>query len=280
MPEQPFLRRVFVYVVILVGLTPMFYFSAVEFGIAEVSAQTDSGQAIVRGPADRYVENLAFGVGEKLTFEVNFGFINAGTATMEVADLIEFRQRPCYQIVTRANSNSFFSSIYKVEDRVESIIDAAGIFSWRFEKELHEGSYRSHRMYVFDQENHFVVYKDDTIPIEPYVHDALSPLYFLRTQPLEIGKSIMLDNFVDGQKLHLEIKVLKKERITVEAGTFDCILVEPVTADVGIFKNQGRLRVWLTDDRLRLPVLMKSKILVGSISAELIDFDLGELDEF
>ena len=280
MPEQSFIRRVLIYIVILIGLVPMFYFSALELGIAEASAQTEMSTAGAKGPIDRYVENVAFGVGEKLNFEVNFGFVNAGTASIEVADVVEFRNRPCYRIVTTASSNSFFSSFYKVEDRVESLVDASGLFSWRFEKELHEGSYRSHRIYVFDQEKHFVVYKEDTIPIEPYIHDALSPLFYVRTQPLEVGKSIFLDNFVDGKKLRLEVKVVKKEKVTVEAGTFDCILVEPITDDVGIFKHQGKLSVWLTDDRLRLPVLMKSKIMVGSISAELIDFELGELEEF
>ena len=48
----------------------------------------------------------------------------------------------------------------------------------------------------------------------------------------------------------------------------------------GVFRHEGRLKVWLTDDRLKMPVLMKSKVLVGSISAELTDYQLGEIVEF
>ena len=48
----------------------------------------------------------------------------------------------------------------------------------------------------------------------------------------------------------------------------------------GIFKHEGKLTVWLTDDRLRLPVMMKSKVVVGSITAELTDFKLGRLEDF
>ena len=55
---------------------------------------------------------------------------------MEVARLVEYADRPCYQIKTRAQSNSFFSTFFKVDDRVESIMDAIGLFSWRFEKNL------------------------------------------------------------------------------------------------------------------------------------------------
>lgn len=264
-----------------IGLVPLFYFASVEIGI--VHAATDSTKTVANAtddPIGRYVDNIAFGVGEKLSFDINYGFINAGTASMEVSRLIEYEARPCYQIVTLANSNSFFSSFYKVEDRAESIVDAIGLFSWRFEKNLREGSYRSDRQYSFDQRNHFTVYKEDTIEVAPYVQDALSILYYLRTQELKVGTSMYIDNFVDGRKFSTEVKVLEKETIEVEAGTFDCLLVEPIMQSVGVFKHEGSLKVWLTDDRLKLPVLMKSKVLVGSISAELTGYELGEIEEF
>ena len=66
----------------------------------------------------------------------------------------------------------------------------------------------------------------------------------------------------------------------MDAGTFDCLVVEPITKSVGLFKHEGRLKVWLTDDHLRMPVLMKSKVVVGSITAELINYELGEINEF
>lgn len=280
MLSNPIVKNALMLLVVFVGLFPVFYFSVVELGIAEAAAESRSDMAAPGDPIDRYLENLAFGVGEKLSFEVKYGFISAGTATMEVMRLIEYENRPCYQIVTQARSNSFFSTFYKVEDRVESIMDATGLFSWRFEKNLREGKYRSDRKYSFDQRGNSVVYKGDTIEIEPFVQDALSTLYYMRTQPLEVGKSFFLDNFIDGRKYHLEVKVLKRETITVDAGSFECFVVEPITQSVGIFKHEGRLKVWLTDDRLRLPVLMKSKVIVGSIAVELTDYELGSLDEF
>lgn len=280
MLSKPIIKNSLLLLVVFVGLFPVFYFSVVELGIAEAAAESSAYQISSNDPVDRFVENLAFGVGEKLTFEVKYGFISAGTASMEVKRLIEYENRPCYQIVTNARSNSFFSSFYTVEDRVESIMDATGMFSWRFEKNLREGGYRSDRQYSFDQRSNTVVYKGDTIDIEPFVQDALSTLYFIRTQPLEVGGSFYLDNFIDGKKYKLEVKVLKRETITVDAGTFDCLVVEPIAQSVGVFRHQGRLKVWLTDDRLRMPVLMKSKVIVGSIAVELTDYELGALDEF
>ena len=265
--------------VLFCGLVPLFYFASLQFEISQALAEEEQpgGDTL---EFDRYVENVAFGVGERFSFDINYGFINAGTASMEVARLIEYGGRPCYQIVTRANSNSFFSTFYTVDDRVESIIDAIGLFSWRFEKNLREGNYRSTRTYAFDQREHRTVYKGDTIEVAPWVQDAVSVLYFVRTQELKVGTSVYVDNFTDGENYKLEVKVLKKENVAVEAGNFDCIVVEPLTQSVGVFKHEGRLKVWLTDDRLKMPVLMKSKILVGSISAELTDFALGEIEAF
>jgi len=265
---------------IIVGLVPIFYFSMVKLGIAEAKAQSSARVTDPADPIDRYVENLAFGVGERFEFEVKYGFISAGTASMEVVRLVEYQGRPCYQLVTEARSNSFFSSFYRVEDRVESIMDATGLFAWRFQKNLREGSYRSDRQYELDQRQHLVVYKGDTIEIAPFAQDALSTLFYVRSQPLEIGRSFYVDNFIDGKKYHLEVRVLERETITVEAGTFDCFVVEPITQSVGLFKHEGQLKVWLTADRLRMPVLMKSKVVIGSIAVELTGYRLGSLDEF
>ncbi|MBD3258068.1 DUF3108 domain-containing protein [candidate division GN15 bacterium] len=275
-----FIRRMVLPVLCAAGLFPVFYFSVIEMGIAQASAQSSEYEVSEIGPLNRFVDNVAFGVGEKLTFDINYGFINAGSATMEVARLIEYEGRPAYQLVTKAWSNSFFSSFFRVEDRVESIMDATGLFSWRFEKILREGSYRSDRRYALDQRNNLVVYKGDTIDIEPFSQDALSTLFYVRTQPLQIGTSIFVDTFVDGEGYKLEVQVIGRETITVDAGTFDCLVVEPLTQSVGLFKHEGRLKVWLTDDRLRMPVLMKTKVVVGSITAELIDYELGSLEEF
>jgi hypothetical protein len=270
-------RRMFLIGTIALILLGTAYFLHMVFSSA--SAQSAPTPVPDQG-LDRYIDNVAFGVGEKLTFDLGYGFINAGTATMEVADLIEYNSRPCYLILSTANSNKFFSSFYRVEDRVKSIIDAVGIYSWQFEKNLSEGTYKALKSYAFDQLNHKVFYGKDTIDIAPYIQDALSVLYYTRTQDLKVGQSIYVDNFTDGKKYPMEIKVHRKESVKVKAGKFDCIVVEPLLMTSGIFKHEGKLTVWLTDDRLKLPVLMKSKVLVGSITAELTDYKLGEISDF
>jgi len=266
--------------ILAVGMIPLFYFATIEIQLAQAYTESDVSIMDDTSTVNRHVRNVAFGVGEKLSFDINYGFINAGTATMEVVRLIEYEERPCYQVVTRALSNRFFSSFYKVDDRVESVIDAAGLYSWRFEKKLREGSYSSDRVHTIDHDRGLAFYQSDTIEVPPFIQDALSVLYYVRTQALEVGQSVMVDNFTDGKHYPLEVRVLGKESVSVDAGKFDCIVVEPLLRSVGVFRHEGRLKVWLTDDRLKLPVLMKSKVLVGSISAELTDYELGDIEVF
>ncbi len=255
------------------------YFS--YFALASAKAQSDSGQAAPKSDnLLRYIPNDAFGPGEKLSYDINYGFINAGYATMEVAGLVDYNKRPCYHIISKANSNKFFSSFYRVEDQVESIMDVDAMFSWHFEKHLREGSYRSDRVHNYDPFFNQIYFEDDTIEVAPFTQDALSVLYYIRTQDLKVGQSISVDNFTDGKVYPLQVNVLRKEQIKVKAGRFDCIVVEPLLQSPGIFKNEGKLTVWLTDDRLKLPVLMKSKVIVGSISAELTGYELGEILDF
>jgi hypothetical protein len=223
----------------------------------------------------RKMENRAFGVGERLVFEIAYGMIKAGTSTMGIPDTVRVAGRPCYHIVTTAESNSFFSNIFKVRDRVESVMDIDGLFTWKFEKHLHEGKFKSDRYETYDPFLRKAYAKSDTFDVPLYVQDILSSFYFSRTIPIEVGQSVDIDNFADGRVYPLRILVHRKEKVKVPAGTFNCIAVEPVLRNEGIFKQTGKLTIWVTDDSARMPVLMKSKIFIGSIDARLKQFSAG-----
>ncbi|MDZ7335479.1 MAG: DUF3108 domain-containing protein [candidate division KSB1 bacterium] len=232
-------------------------------------AYFDASQSI-----DRIVPNSAFTVGEKLTFVVRYGAIVAGSATMAIPQVTKIRGREVYQIVTEARSSAFFSAFYRVQDRVESYVDRKGLFTWRFQKSLREGNYKADRLVEYDQIHGWAVTNQrDSMRIPPCVQDVLSSFYYVRTQKLEVGKSLFIDNHSDNKLYPMEVKVHKKERIKVRAGEFDCVVVEPILRASGLFKSKGRLIIWLTDDDRRIPIQMKSKIPVGYITAELREME-------
>lgn len=208
-----------------------------------------------------------FRPGESLRFSVQYGFIHAGSAWLEVPQVAEWKGRPAYTLVARAESNAFFSRFYKVRNRIESTWDRQDLFSWRYFEDRREGGYRAHSEILFDHDRHEAHYSNgQTYPIPPNVQDALSSFYFTRFQALPIGGSVVFDYHASRKSQPLEVRVLGRERVETPAGKFDCVVIEPLLKAGGIFKNKGRLVIWLTDDARRMPVMMRSKVAIGSIS--------------
>jgi Protein of unknown function (DUF3108) len=228
-----------------------------------------------RGP--RPESRVAWAPGEKLVFSIQYGLITAGEASLEVDSAIKVRQgRPTYHLVTQANSNSVFSTFFRVRDRVESFMDTLDLHSVRFEKHLREGDYKMDLLILFDQERHVAMMDGKTeCEVEPDVQDILSSLYYVRTVDLEVGKSVYVPNHDNSKNYPLQVRVERRERVTVDAGTFDCLVIEPVLMGEAVFKQDGRIKVWVTDDELKMPVLLKSKVFVGAIAGVLTHFELG-----
>ncbi len=221
----------------------------------------------------------AIRVGERLTFTVRYGLIKAGTAVMAIEGVKRFSGRPVYHLVSTAESNSVFDGIYRVRDRVVSLVDVEQLHSRFFEKHLREGRYRADQQARFDPENGVVTYHDGTeTKVTPPVYDVLAAFYRVRTMPLEPGQKHYLTSHENRKEYPLRVSVIGRERVETPAGTFDCVVLEPTLRSGAFFKNEGKLSIWLTDDERRMPVLMRSKLPIGAISVELIEFQRPETD--
>jgi hypothetical protein len=290
-------------VIVLTG----FNIAISEDGAASPPAASDSTEAAVTGvsiPADtsllaadssnstrdllgtvidsswwaRTIPNQAFGIGERLEFSVKYGTISAGSAVMEINDTTTIDNHSCYRVVSTANSNDFISVFYKVRDSVQTYLDVPGLFPRLFSKQLHEGGYKVNRRTYFDQKHHLAITGKDSISTFGFVQDPLSSLYYIRTQQLIPGQDVMLDSHADRKNYPLRIKVLGKEQIEVPAGKFDCVVIEPVMRSEGIFKAKGNIKIWLTDDEYKMPVMMKTEVyFLGSINAQLSKYTRGRI---
>jgi hypothetical protein len=223
----------------------------------------------------RSIPQSAFGVGERLVFDVGYSFITAGEAVMSVPKLDTLFGRAVYQVLFTVNSTPTFSWIYKVEDRYATYLDVQGIFPWKFTQKVREGSYRRDFTAWFDQVKNIAYANDKQYSIPPYVHDAVSAFYFVRTMDFSrsrAGEKTMLYNFYKDSTYSLAVKFLGRQRIEVDAGTFNCVIVEPLMKEGGLFKSEGRVIIWLTDDERKIPVKVSTKVLIGSIDAELREY--------
>lgn len=224
--------------------------------------------------------------GERLEFEIGYGFMTAGNALMRVVPQDTSR----LLFVTTAWNNGFFESMYKVSDTIRSVVDKETLRPYFLRKINHEGGYHASTLISFDWLNKRAslsdtVFKepgivkrstDTVVVLDGEYHNILSSLYKLRTMELIPGKSQNLLAVSGKKKYTLKVICHRRETVTVPAGTFTALVVEPVLQGDGIFQAKGSLTIWLTDDYRRIPVLMKSKIAVGSIKAELTGFKQGK----
>jgi hypothetical protein len=251
-------------------------------GILDAMAQDSLSQVMLSqgslyklNSALRTIDHGAFSEGERLVFDVGYSFITAGEAVMSIPKTDSVFGRPVYQVLFTVNSTKTFAWIYKVDDRYETFLDIQGVFPWHFTQKVREGSYRRDFNAWFDQVKNIAYTGDKQYPIPPYVHDAVSAFYFVRTldySKSRIGDKMLLQNFFKDTTHTLAVKFLGRQRIEVSAGTFDCIIIEPLMKEGGVFKSEGRVIIWLTDDERKIPVKVSTKVVVGSIDAELREY--------
>ena len=103
------------------------------------------------------------------------------------------------------------------------------------------------------------------------LQDVLSAIYFIRTQPLEVGKSFEI--FIgDGGKVYtIPVKVVEKKRMKTILGRVDVLLVNPELFGPGrlIDEEQGEFSIWVTADARHIPVGGRIKTDYGTFDIKL-----------
>ncbi len=217
----------------------------------------------------RQLTHQAYFAGEYLEYQVHFGRMSAGRGALSIKERESYNGRESYLLVLRLWTNDFFSSFYKVDDVMESVFDQQGLFPWRYERKIREGKFKAFRKAVFDPLNERAFEGKDTIAVPAYSQDVLSIIYYVRTLDLKVGQKIDLDSYVDKKTYPLRLTVEKQEKIKVPAGKFDCLLLVPGKRPGSDMEPKGEMWIWLSTDQRRLPVRIKSRAPLGSVTMEL-----------
>ena len=221
--------------------------------------------------------------GEKLTFSLGWGFITAGSATLEVKPIADGKT----EFLTFATGNKTINRIYPVNDTVYTRVRNKGLMTEVFRKRLHEGTFHNTSVIRFDRKGEkawlsdtvFTDMKtrkpkrsaDTAVTIQGMEHSIMSAFYLVRTLPLTVGDTSRFSAVSGKKRYELKVLVHGKEKVESVLGKVQCIKVEPVLDGDGIFVSKGRIFIWLTDDDRRIPVLMECEIALGSIKAKLLE---------
>lgn len=219
---------------------------------------------------------VPFGVGETAVYDVKFGSVRVGTAMTEVKGIEDVRGIRAWHTVFTLHAGTLF---FKVNDVFESWIDRSSFSSLRFYQTQDEGSNERRKRYEIYPDRGIYVEMDKKPPRQHEgVKDPLddgSFLFFIRTVPLEVGNIYESNRYFRPERNPVRVRVVRKETVEVPAGTFKCIVVQPVIRTPGIFSENGQAEVWLSDDPRHIPVQIKSRLSFGSINLYLKSYKAG-----
>lgn len=215
-------------------------------------------------------------INEQFVFELRWGGLKAGTATMEI-----IHEEDTARIISTARSADWVSLFYTVDDRIEArLIKKPSLLLFGlptdYRVKIREGRRRRNKEVIFNHERLKALYidhrkgKKKEFVILPDTLDPLSSLFHVRTLDIEVGKSIFVNIFDSKRMWNVEVQVLRKERLKTGLGEFNTVVIKPLMKSEGIFNRKGDMVIWLTDDDRHIPVMMKTKVVVGSIVATLV----------
>ena len=231
-------------------------------------------------------DNTAFQAGEKIVYKLyynwNFVWLSAGEVTFLVHDLPDQ-----YHVMIRGRTYESYEWFYKVRDNYESYIDKETLLPRIHIKDIHEGGYKKYDRTTFDQENHTIVSmrgktRDELKPkymdVEECMHDLISIVYYarnLRYNDMTLGEEIPMKILMDQEIYPLSLKYLGPQAKTKVkgVGTFRTQKFSPQLIAGDVFKEGDEMKIYVSDDDNKLPVLIESPVTVGSVKAVLKSYE-------
>jgi len=217
---------------------------------------------------------------EKLTFQIMMFEVPVGTAELESK-----HENGETLITLRVRSNIAISSIYPVDDLVESRHVNGGFIMAKIRQQ--EGPFRSDELFTINPGKKRVTWFDNlsgrslqtTVPTAD-VLDSLSAIYYLRNRQLEVGRTETLHVYDGETYADVPVEIMAREEMRLPNLTkVNTLVVRPLRKTAGIFRRTGDVLIWITDDSNKVPVKIVTSIPLGKVTAELVSAESTPHDE-
>jgi hypothetical protein len=222
---------------------------------------------------------LSFGAGERLAFRMTYARLTAGRAVIGV-DSARHDGRPVLRLSLDVASEGFFAWLfrYRVDDHTVATWDPASGCSLGIEKHLREGKAARDQVVRIDPVTGTATVEDRKIAqkvfqLGPCPLDVFSAFFVARQRGFDPSGQLTVRVFDNGKLYELPFRPLRDETLDLPEPLGNNVrtqVVEPVVPPgSGLFTQEGRLLVWVTADARRIPVRVRSKVPVGSVSGDL-----------
>jgi len=224
----------------------------------------------------------AYQAGEYFKFQISYGFVNAGIATLSLSETT-YDGKKVYHAKGYGYTTGITKTLFKVQDDYQSYFDIASGQPYRFIRKINEGGYTKNEEGFFQYAKNNVLVKDYKRNVEKHIaltnkniQDIVSSFYYLRNQSklnnMKTGETIQIDMFFDDEVYKFRLKLLGKEEIKTKFGKIKALKLRPYVQSGRVFKEEESLTIWVSDDSNKIPLKIQASLLVGSLKAELVEY--------
>ncbi len=229
--------------------------------------------------------------------ELNYtGYYNWGFIWMR-AGAVKFRMEASEHYPNAVKLEAVGSSlpswdwVFRLRDTLVSHFDAQTFMPYEFSRKAHEGNYHKTFDYVWDYDSARIFsdvhrigkyQRKDTIALQPDTYDMLSVAWkargldFDNYQPQE---QIPIKVLMDDKIYDLYIRYLGTDKVKVKGKKREAYVFAPLVVEGEVFKGGEDMKIWVSKDEYRIPLMVEAKILVGSVKGILDSFEVRKEDK-
>ncbi len=212
--------------------------------------------------------------GESLKYQLRWLGIPLASVRLSADGPINWKGKRVFRYRARLKSIGLLTRLYRVDDHAVSLADAKGLFSYRFDLRQKEGSYRAERWNIFEKTR--TVYGRKKRPLRYYdvfgeLSDVLSALYKARSFDLRPGQESDIYVFQGKYLYHVYFKVTGTEIIDTLWGPVRTLVIRPRIAGKSRLNDLATTWIWVTDDKLHIPVRLESRTYLGPVVSHLVE---------
>ena len=224
------------------------------------------------GPGPR----VPYGGGETFEYSARMGIMRGGSAWLKVEEVEDIRGVPSWHFSFESKIN--VARLYKSETRFDSWTGVNDFVSRRFVKEIEEKGSQKVQDFRIHPDSGFFRRGNDPVtkPTSASPIDDIAFFYFVRTAPLEVGRTYTWNNYWRKAQNPVTVKVIGREDVKLPDGrkTKAFVLHPIVDEPNGMFSRKSNARLWVTDDFHRIPVQIQSSYSFGTVRLVLVDMHL------
>lgn len=247
---------------------------------------------ILSGSKDkpRNIDKFNFNIGETYTYLCHMGFLNAGKAEVAMDTQIhQVNGQNCFKVKIKGWTVNPVGYFYDVHDEWISYMDKEDLRPHKFVRKVKENKYRMQEETLFNYDTGQAFVKqyfpdcnegkgcryDKKFKLKKNVWDMITAYYYTRTidfESMNKGELFFLNMAYEDSIYNLQLNYLGKKTIKTKFGKIEAYTVSPLIPKNSIFSGDYPIKAWISADDNRVPIVCKVKLIVGSITIEIIDY--------